>query len=210
MYLRQPLYIGVLHDITHHKQSEHALQRAAYLDPLTQIANRRHFDQFLDHEWQRAVRSGAPLSLVVLDVDHFKLYNDTLGHSAGDACLQAVAKAISAHALRPTDLAARYGGEEFVLLFAETDAVAALQLAEAIRAHVEQLQLPHPRSATSPWLTLSIGVATIEPHHLGDPQQLFVAADRAMYVAKEHGRNQVRATDSGNAAWDTVKALVMR
>ena len=210
MYLRQPLYIGLLHDITRHKQSEHALQRAAYLDPLTQIANRRHFDQFLDHEWQRAVRSGAPLSLVVLDVDHFKLYNDTLGHSAGDACLQAVAQAIGAHALRSTDLAARYGGEEFVLLFAETDSAAALLLAEAIRAHVVGLQLPHPGSPTSPWLTVSIGVATILPHPLGDREQLFVAADRAMYVAKDGGRNQVRCTDSGSAAWNTVKALVMR
>ncbi|HAT33211.1 MAG TPA: REC domain-containing diguanylate cyclase, partial [Janthinobacterium sp.] len=148
MYLRQPLYIGLLHDITHHKQSEDALQRAAHIDPLTKIANRRHFDTFLEKEWQRSVRSGAPLSLVVLDVDHFKLYNDTLGHPAGDACLQQVAQAIAAHACRPTDLAARYGGEEFVLLFAETDAVAALPMAEAIRSHIEALRLPHPRSPT--------------------------------------------------------------
>jgi diguanylate cyclase (GGDEF)-like protein len=125
MYLRQPLFIGLLHDITHHKQSEDALQRAAMVDPLTKIANRRHFDSFLEKEWQRAMRSGQPLSLVVLDVDHFKLYNDTLGHPAGDACLQQVAQAIASHALRPTDLAARYGGEEFVLLFAETDGDAA-------------------------------------------------------------------------------------
>ena len=88
MYLRQPLFIGLLHDITHHKQSEDALQRAAMVDPLTKIANRRHFDSFLEKEWQRSMRSGQPLSLVVLDVDHFKLYNDTLGHPAGDACLQ--------------------------------------------------------------------------------------------------------------------------
>jgi diguanylate cyclase (GGDEF)-like protein/PAS domain S-box-containing protein len=210
MYLREPLYIGLLHDITHHKQSEDALQRAAYIDPLTKIANRRHFDIFLDKEWQRAVRSGSPLSLVVLDVDHFKLYNDTLGHSAGDACLQQVAQAIGSHASRSTDLAARYGGEEFVLLFAETDAAAALLLAEAIRAHIEALRLPHPRSATSEWLTVSIGVATIHPHQLDDREALFVAADRAMYVAKEGGRNQVQATSSGSAAWEAVKALVMR
>jgi PAS domain S-box-containing protein len=94
MYLRQPLFIGLLHDITHHKQSEDALQRAAMVDPLTKIANRRHFDTFLEKEWQRAMRSGQPLSLVVLDVDHFKLYNDTLGHAAGDACLKQVAHAI--------------------------------------------------------------------------------------------------------------------
>lgn len=210
MYLRQPLYIGVLHDITHHKQSEDALQRAAYLDPLTRIANRRHFDHFLDMEWQRAVRSGSALSLVVLDVDHFKLYNDTLGHAAGDICLQRVAQALATHACRPTDLAARYGGEEFVLLFAETDAEAALLLAEAIRAHIEALQLPHPRSATLPWITVSIGVATIQPHQFDDREALFVAADRAMYAAKEGGRNRIEATNSGSAAWEAIRALMMR
>ena len=210
MYLRQPLFIGLLHDITHHKQSEDALQRAAMVDPLTQIANRRHFDSFLEKEWQRAMRSGQPLSLVVLDVDHFKLYNDTLGHPAGDACLQRVASAIASHALRPTDLAARYGGEEFVLLFAETGAETAALMAESIRAHIESLRIPHPRSTTSEWLTVSIGVATIHPHQLDNTESLFVAADRAMYVAKEGGRNQVRATSSGGAALEAVKALVMR
>ncbi|QBE65281.1 diguanylate cyclase domain-containing protein [Pseudoduganella lutea] len=200
MFVRQPLFIGLLHDITHHKRSEDALQRAAMLDPLTKIANRRHFDSFLEKEWQRAMRTSAPLSLVVLDVDHFKLYNDTLGHAAGDVCLQQVAQALGAHALRGTDLAARYGGEEFVLLFAETDGDAALALGEAIRAHVEALQLPHPRSPTSAWITVSIGVATMTPGpQPGEQagvapgvQALFVAADRAMYAAKEGGRNQVR------------------
>ncbi|WP_414650368.1 diguanylate cyclase domain-containing protein [Duganella sp.] len=210
MYLRQPLFIGLLHDITHHKQSEDALQRAAMVDPLTQIANRRHFDTFLEKEWQRSMRSGQPLSLVVLDVDHFKLYNDTLGHPAGDSCLQQVAAAIASHALRPTDLAARYGGEEFVLLFAETGAETAAMMAEAIRAHIESLRIPHPRSTTSDWLTVSIGVATIHPHQLDNTESLFVAADRAMYVAKEGGRNQVRSTSTGGAALEAVKALVMR
>ncbi|WP_343730824.1 diguanylate cyclase [Duganella sp.] len=210
MYLRQPLFIGLLHDITHHKQSEDALQRAAMVDPLTKIANRRHFDSFLEKEWQRAMRSGQPLSLVVLDVDHFKLYNDTLGHPAGDACLQQVAQAIASHALRPTDLAARYGGEEFVILFAETDAEAAHLLAESIRAHIESLQIPHPRSTTSAWLTVSIGVATIHPHQLDNTESLFVAADRAMYAAKEGGRNQVQATRTGGASLAAVKSLVMR
>lgn len=210
MYLRQPLYIGLLHDITHHKQSEDALQRAAYLDPLTKIANRRHFDSFLEKEWQRAVRNGGTLSLVVLDVDHFKLYNDSLGHPAGDSCLQQVAQAIDAHACRSGDLAARYGGEEFVMLFAETEAETAMVLAEAIRANIENLRLPHPRSPTSNWITVSIGVATIRPHQLDDREALFVAADRALYVAKEGGRNQVRATHSGSTAWETVKALILR
>ncbi|MGK5026444.1 diguanylate cyclase [Janthinobacterium sp. RB2R34] len=210
MYLRQPLYIGLLHDITHHKQSEDALQRAAYLDPLTKIANRRHFDNFLEKEWQRSVRNGSVLSLVVLDVDHFKLYNDSLGHPAGDSCLQQVAQAIDSHACRAGDLAARYGGEEFVVLFSETEAENAMDLAETIRAHIEGLHLPHPQSPTSAWITVSIGVATIRPHQLDTRETLFVAADRALYVAKEEGRNRVRATRSGSTAWETVKALVLR
>jgi len=209
MFLRQPLFIGLLHDITHHKMSEDALQRAAMVDPLTKIANRRHFDTFLEKEWQRAMRNGSALSLVVLDVDHFKLYNDTLGHAQGDVCLQQVAQAISTHALRVTDLAARYGGEEFVLLFAETEADSAYLLAESIRSHVESLKIPHPKSPTSPSITVSIGVATLHPQPADNIETLFVAADRAMYVAKESGRNQVRATLPANAL-DAVKAVASR
>jgi diguanylate cyclase (GGDEF)-like protein len=207
----QPLFIGLLHDITHHKLSEDALQRAAMVDPLTKIANRRHFDSFLDKEWQRAMRTSMPLSLVMLDVDHFKLYNDTLGHAAGDICLQQVAQALDAHALRGTDLAARYGGEEFVLLFAETDADAALALAEAIRAHVEALRLPHPKSPTSAWITVSIGVATMVPGpQAGEEMRaeaLFMAADRAMYGAKDGGRNQVRGMAPARDAAAAVLAV---
>ena len=210
MYTGEPLFIGLLHDITHHKQYENALQRAALIDPLTKIANRRHFDSFLEKEWQRAVRSGEPLSLIVLDVDHFKLYNDTLGHPAGDLCLQKVAAALESHTLRTTDLAARYGGEEFVLLFAETSSANAVTLAEAIRLHIEGLQIPNPRSPTSQWLTVSIGVATIVPTQLDDIGKFFVAADRVMYTAKEAGRNRVEAVNAGNATWEAVKSLIMR
>jgi diguanylate cyclase (GGDEF)-like protein/PAS domain S-box-containing protein len=208
MHAADGLFVAVLHDITRHKQSEDALQRAAMLDPLTMIPNRRQFDAFMEKEWQRAIRNGQPLSLVVLDVDHFKLYNDTLGHVAGDACLQKVARALQAHALRPTDLAARYGGEEFVLLFAETPADAAARLAESLRAAVEGLQLPNPRSPTSRWITVSVGVATIVPTKLDDIEQLFVCADRAMYAAKAAGRNRVETTVAG-AAWEAVQNVAM-
>ncbi|WP_198119410.1 diguanylate cyclase [Massilia rhizosphaerae] len=204
MHAADGLFVALLHDITHHKQSEDALQRAAMLDPLTKIANRRHFDAFLDKEWQRAIRNAQPLSLVVLDVDHFKLYNDTLGHAAGDVCLQKVAQALQDHAARPTDLAARYGGEEFVLLFAETPAENAARLAEMIRAAVLALEIPNPRSTTSAWLTVSVGVATIVPTQLDAIDNLFVCADRAMYAAKAGGRNRVEATIVG-AAWDVVQ-----
>ncbi|TQK08128.1 diguanylate cyclase [Herbaspirillum sp. SJZ107] len=204
MHADAGLFVALLHDISHHKQSEDALQRAAMLDPLTKIANRRQFDAFLEKEWQRAIRNAQPLSLVVLDVDHFKLYNDTLGHAAGDTCLQQVAQALQGHAARPTDLAARYGGEEFVLLFGETPLDAATRLAEMIRTAVEALQLAHPRSPSSPWLTVSVGVATIVPTQLDEIENLFVCADRAMYAAKAGGRNRVEATLVG-AAWDVVK-----
>jgi diguanylate cyclase (GGDEF)-like protein len=197
MGAEQPLFVALLHDITHHKQSENALQREALLDPLTRIANRRHFDSFLEKEWQRAIRSSQPLSLVVLDVDHFKGYNDSLGHAAGDTCLQQVALALESHALRATDLAARYGGEEFVLLFAETGHEAACTLGEAIRAHIESLHIPNPRSTTSPWVTVSLGVATVVPTQLDDIKEFFVAADRAMYAVKDAGRNGVRAVQMG-------------
>ena len=203
MHAEQPLFVALLHDITHHKQSENALQRAAMVDPLTKIANRRHFDTFLDKEWQRALRSSQPLSLIVLDVDHFKRYNDSLGHAAGDACLQQVAMALQSHALRATDLAARYGGEEFVLLFGETGFEAACALAETIRAHIEALNIPNPGSTTSPWVTASLGVATIVPTQIDDIKDFFVQADRAMYAVKAAGRNGVRAVKTG-ATFDAL------
>jgi two-component system cell cycle response regulator len=179
----EQLYVGLLHDITRHKQSETALQQAAMIDQLTQIANRRRFDAVLDQEWHRAMRSGQELSLVVLDVDHFKLYNDTLGHAAGDACLQQVAAALQA----------RYGGEEFVLLFADTPLATAVAMAESIRALIEALALPHPRSSTSAYLTVSVGVASVAPTQFDRIDEFFVAADRMMYAAKEGGRNRVMA-----------------
>jgi two-component system cell cycle response regulator len=208
MHADDGLFVALLHDITHHKQSEDALQRAALLDPLTRIANRRHFDDFLQREWQRAIRNAQPLSLVVLDVDHFKLYNDTLGHAAGDACLQQVAQALAGLAARPTDLAARYGGEEFVLLFGETPLEHAGRMAEMLRQAVEALALPNPRSPTSPWITVSVGVATIVPTQLDGIDKLFVCADRAMYAAKAGGRNRVETARVG-AAWDAIEDGVL-
>jgi two-component system cell cycle response regulator len=209
MIAEETLFVGLLHDITHHKRSETALQQAALFDSLTQIANRRRFDSFLEQEWNRAIRSGQPLSLVVLDVDHFKLYNDTLGHAAGDLCLQKVAAALQSRALRTTDLAARYGGEEFVLLFAETTLAAATVLGESIRSLVESLQLPHPRSPTSQWLTASIGVATMVPTQFDRIEQFFVAADRMMYAAKEAGRNRVMAIEQSGQAWDAAVSILI-
>ncbi|MFC0250317.1 diguanylate cyclase [Massilia consociata] len=205
----EQLWVAVLHDITHHKQSENALQRAALADPLTGIANRRQFDACLEREWQRAMRNARPLSLLVLDVDHFKLYNDLLGHAAGDQCLQAIASTLQAHALRATDLAARYGGEEFVLLLPDTPHEGAAKVAEAIRADIERLRVPSPRSTTSDFVTVSVGASTIVPTQFDECRSLFQAADRAMYDAKAAGRNRVTAVGAGYA-WEAMHRVLAR
>lgn len=205
----EQLYVALLHDISHHKRSETALQQAALADPLTGIANRRQFDACLEKEWQRAIRTARPLSLLVLDVDHFKLYNDLLGHAAGDVCLQAVAGKLQAHALRATDLAARYGGEEFVLLLPDTPHPGAAKIAESIRADIERLRVPNPRSSTSDFVTVSVGAATFVPTQFDDIHSLFLAADRAMYDAKAAGRNQVRSVEGGYT-WDAMQRALAR
>jgi two-component system cell cycle response regulator len=203
MHAADGLFVALLHDITHHKQSEDALQRAAMLDPLTKIANRRHFDAFLEKEWQRAIRNAQPLSLVVLDVDHFKLYNDTLGHAAGDLCLQKVAQALQAHALRPTDLAARYGGEEFVLLFAET----------APRRGAPGRSDPHHRSKPCSCRTrarrprLAHGLDRRRDHRADParPDRAAVRVRRPGHVCGQGGgRNRVETAVAG-AAWEAVR-----
>ena len=201
------LFIGLLHNISHRKQYQSTLERAALADPLTRIANRRHFDSFIEMEWQRAIRSSRPLSLLVLDVDHFKLYNDELGHAAGDAALREVAAVLAAHAPRATDLAARYGGEEFVVLFGETDSPAARTMAESIRGAIEALQLSNPMSPCGHWLTASIGVVTIVPGQTDLLAEFFEAADRAMYAAKDAGRNRIVAVHAGSKTWEAVKLM---
>ncbi|NHZ60834.1 ligand-binding sensor domain-containing diguanylate cyclase [Massilia genomosp. 1] len=158
-------------------------------DGLTGINNRRGFDHALDAEWRRGARNGYPVALAMLDVDHFKSYNDHYGHQAGDQCLRAVAGVIAAHARRPSDLVARYGGEEFALLAPATSVAEAHELACALCLALEQLALPH---AKSPYgvVTISIGVVSLMPDENGAPEQLVEHADRAMYRAKTEGRNR--------------------
>ncbi|MEN9864810.1 MAG: hypothetical protein RL748_400, partial [Pseudomonadota bacterium] len=199
IFAEETLYVGLLHDISAHKQEADELLRIASTDPLTNLANRRQLDLFLRQEWGRAQRANSVLSLAIIDVDFFKPYNDTLGHQAGDACLQQVAAAIKSIANRPTDLAARFGGEEFVLLLAATGLDGALQLAEKARAAVEAQALAHPASGIGQYVTVSIGVACIAPQKDTPISTLLANADAALYQAKQQGRNRVVCASSGQA-----------
>lgn len=165
------------------------LQRLANLDSLTQVANRRRFDQHLNQEWQRLAREQAPLSLILCDIDYFKRYNDFYGHPAGDTCLTQIAQAVSHVVKRPADLVARYGGEEFAIILPNTTAEGADQIAELIWLEVKRLNLPHAQSDVSNYVTLSLGIATLVPKHDSQIQSLIDAADKALYSAKQQGRN---------------------
>ena len=174
------------------------MQQLAIQDGLTGAYNRRHFDAVLATEHERAVRAAqrsgddaAHLALLMIDVDHFKRYNDRYGHPAGDACLIAVVEAIHAAGLRPGDLVARYGGEEFVLVLPVCDAVGAMQVAERVRVQVAELHLRADRATPAP-VSVSIGVAAVTDARRSTPAELINAADKALYDAKHGGRNQVR------------------
>jgi len=168
-----------------------ALEKLSALDGLTGIANRRQFDAVLSKEWQRAIRNRSPISLLMLDIDYFKLYNDTYGHQKGDTCLKRVAKILEDNEKRPADLAARYGGEEFAVILPETDGHGAKEIAIHILETIRQATIPHKASKVSKCLTASLGVATLTAERGNHPEILISYADRALYQAKEQGRNQV-------------------
>ncbi len=167
------------------------LEHLAHIDGLTELANRRRFDEVYESEWQRASRHSHTISVALLDIDCFKQYNDHYGHPAGDRALRAVARVARNALRRPCDVAARYGGEELVILMPETDAAQALYVAEGIREAVAQMLIPHERSIASPVLTVSIGGATLSVGSQETAPALFDAADAALYRAKEAGRNRV-------------------
>jgi two-component system cell cycle response regulator len=167
------------------------LQRLATLDGLTQIANRRQFDDVLQREWRRNAREQSPLALIMADIDHFKRYNDTYGHQMGDDCLKQVARALYDAVKRPGDLVARYGGEEFAMILPQTDAAGAWQIAQTIQKAVQSLQIPHAGSSVDAYVTLSLGVASMIPSPATASEMLITAADQALYHAKDQGRNQI-------------------
>lgn len=185
-------------DITDRKQAEAALAKAnvalarmARLDSLTQLPNRRVFDETIDREWRRLAREEQELALVMCDIDYFKQYNDAYGHQAGDECLRQVAKALGECGKREGDLVCRYGGEEFIFLLPNTSLDGAIKFAHVVRQAVEALALPHDTSCAASVVTLSLGVAAQVPCSDILPEVLIKAADQALYLAKEAGRNRV-------------------
>ncbi|NYE60143.1 diguanylate cyclase (GGDEF)-like protein/PAS domain S-box-containing protein [Duganella sp. 1224] len=181
--------VETLRDVTDEKRAQVALEQLATRDGLTGLANRRCFDDTLGAEWQRALRNQQPLSLLMVDVDNFKQYNDAYGHLGGDECLQRIASAVSSE-MRANDLVARYGGEEFAVILPNQSLKGAAIVAERIRCRVEQLRLPNLGSKQHV-VTVSIGAATALASAENDPSQLVATADSALYRAKHMGRNRI-------------------
>ena len=175
------------------QEAQDELRKLSRIDALTNLANRRHFDEHLQHAWARASLDGQALSMLMIDVDHFKDYNDFYGHQAGDACLKAVAQALLGSTRRPDDLAARLGGEEFGVLLQNTDPESARHTAQRVCEAVAALRLPHARSRTAAWVTVSVGVVTVSAKAPpAGPQEMLSRADQALYEAKREGRNRIK------------------
>lgn len=183
---------AIAHSIQHQAliNNNQALQKLALSDGLTSIANRRRFDEYIEDEWQRLTRDQQPLSLILCDIDEFKLYNDTLGHPAGDRCLIHIARALLKVSQRPADLVARYGGEEFAIVLPNTDTHGAWRVAQNIHTSIRKLQIAHAASSIEPYLTVTLGIATVIPGPDSTPQTLLQASDIALYYAKQQGRNR--------------------
>ncbi|QJU60896.1 sensor domain-containing diguanylate cyclase [Sphingomonas sp. AP4-R1] len=196
--------VGFMFDISERKKAEQDLLRLhrdlevlSFEDGLTRIANRRVFDNHLESEFEDAARTGQPLSLIMLDIDHFKQFNDRYGHLQGDECLRSVGTALKGLATRPRDVVARYGGEEFVLLLPETNAEAALDLARRCRKLLAQLAIPHETSTSGPVVTASFGVGTIIPGADATIAAFTEEVDQLLYAAKRGGRNRIEAKAQG-------------
>jgi diguanylate cyclase (GGDEF)-like protein len=173
------------------KSQADTLASLSVIDDLTGMPNRRHFNQRLEEEWRRATRTSSPVTLVMMDVDHFKQYNDNYGHGAGDECLRRVAQVLGTVIHRTADMVARYGGEEFAAILPATDVEHGMQIAERFRQVVNSLGLEHGYSSTNEFITISVGVATRVPQLQEEPHNLLQVADRMLYEAKARGRNCV-------------------
>ena len=193
--------IGFMFDISERKKNEQELLRLqreletlSYRDAVTNIPNRRMFETMFEREWGSARRNELPLSLILLDIDFFKDYNDCLGHLAGDQCLREIARVLGEEtARRPRDLVSRYGGEEFVILLPETDAAASQLIAEQCRRAVQAAMIPHPRSRVAESVTVSLGVSSIIPKEGDDAIGFLDGVEKLLYKAKDAGRNCVES-----------------
>jgi len=172
------------------KRQADAMRELTLTDALTGVGNRRNFNDTLEAEWRRCARAGLPLSLLMIDIDHFKLYNDHYGHQAGDHCLQLVASAMKGCASRPQDMLARYGGEEFILLLPQEGLDGAEVVARRILDEVRRIAIPHAASPTAPRVSLSVGIASLTPGEHSEPNALIRSADALLYRAKQTGRDR--------------------
>lgn len=188
-----PIVRARVHNHVRMKRQADILRRLSFVDGLTGIANRRHFDEMLDKGWRRCARAATPLSIVMIDVDHFKAFNDHYGHQGGDDCLKLVAGVLARQVGRPDDLVARFGGEEFACLLPSTDAAGARDVAARMLEAVRAAQLAHAGSGVSPYVTVSLGVATGWPSPENAAEDLLGMADQLLYQAKMGGRNGLRA-----------------
>lgn len=198
LLLFEPMVAHILYKRDMLLKANEALARASATDGLTQAANRRAFEERLEEEWRRAARDAVPLTLLMIDIDHFKAYNDRYGHQAGDECLKLITRDFRTRLRRPADFLARYGGEEFAIILPDTDLSGALIVAEDLRRRTMALEIAHSASPVAVVVTLSIGVAEAEPAANGwSHAELVAASDRALYQAKRLGRNRVTTTKLG-------------
>jgi diguanylate cyclase (GGDEF)-like protein len=194
--------IRLLDEIDERMRTEKALEKAnqkleelASLDGLTNLANRRQFDQYIQQSWKSMTREKNPIALILCDIDYFKNYNDTYGHVAGDKCLKQVAQAMKNPVKRPGDLVARYGGEEFAIIMANTDINGALKVAQSIKNEINNLKIPHSHSSTAPNVTISMGVGSKVPGKRDKTEEFIKTVDKLLYRAKQEGRNRIEHPD---------------
>lgn len=198
LLLFRPAVARISRDMKILAEAGEKLRALSYQDALTQIPNRRYFNEFLAREWPRALRDKKSMALIMLDIDYFKAYNDHFGHQEGDRALAALARVIKSQVRRPGDCAARYGGEEFAVVLTNTDSLGAATVAEGIKRSLAHLAIPHPHGGPKKILSVSLGVASMAPTGKGDaPTTLIEAADCALYRAKESGRDRVLVAAPG-------------
>jgi len=196
--LQNVAYYVIAHqNITERKLAEEKALNLSLFDGLTNISNRRYFDEFLNREWARCTRLNMPITLALIDVDHFKLFNDTYGHQAGDECLRKIGALLNGFARRPSDICARYGGEEFAMVLGDASLEISIGMMHEVLEDIRELAIPNEKSPVLPKITASVGLATMFPDSQTTEKELIKAADLLLYSAKRKGRNQVAYEGNG-------------